>query len=507
MNSPFDDHVSWDSAPVYSNATPVAREKPKFFLLWGDGVQVLQRNPQRSRVRARGRRRSGWVDNEALGGRSLLELYFIDVGQGDGILIKTPDFRHVMIDGGWPRRSQDTGKNAADFVDWKFYEDYAMEQIELEAMICSHIDQDHYGGLWDLLDVAQSSELDSSGACLKHFYHSGLAWWRKPETRSAKWLGPYARVDGETFFTQVMEDRDAVEAAIQEGATPQLAGEWKQFMECVAKARWTNNRPAAITRLSHATPALPEFETMSEDSPAIHVLGPVEFDVDGQSAIRRFSSTDSQNTNGVSVLLRIDYGRARFLLTGDLNKASQQALLRDYAGARQEFACDVAKACHHGSEDVSYSFLQAVHPAVTIVSSGDNEGHDHPRPNIVAASATTGFFQEHEDDLVSPLIYSTELARSVSFGRPVKLEEKDQNGAPVHDVTDQALGNSLIHYKETRAGDRNGRDGKRRLGNTLVVAGLIYGLVNVRTDGETILCATLDEKDNNWRIKKITSRF
>jgi len=39
------------------------------------------------------------------------------------------------------------------------------------------------------------------------------------------------------------------------------------------------------------------------------------------------------------------------------------------------------------------------------------------------------------------------------------------------------------------------------------VAGLIYGLVNVRTDGETILCATLNEKDNTWQIKRFTSRF
>ena len=39
------------------------------------------------------------------------------------------------------------------------------------------------------------------------------------------------------------------------------------------------------------------------------------------------------------------------------------------------------------------------------------------------------------------------------------------------------------------------------------MAGLIYGLVNVRTDGEKILCATLNEKDNTWQVKKFTSRF
>lgn len=35
----------------------------------------------------------------------------------------------------------------------------------------------------------------------------------------------------------------------------------------------------------------------------------------------------------------------------------------------------------------------------------------------------------------------------------------------------------------------------------------IYGLVNVRTDGEKILCAVMNEKDHSWQVKTITSRF
>jgi hypothetical protein len=46
----------------------------------------------------------------------------------------------------------------------------------------------------------------------------------------------------------------------------------------------------------------------------------------------------------------------------------------------------------------------------------------------------------------------------------------------------------------------------RRSAPPLIVAGLIYGLVNVRTDGEKVLCATLNEKDNSWQVKTLTSR-
>jgi hypothetical protein len=34
-----------------------------------------------------------------------------------------------------------------------------------------------------------------------------------------------------------------------------------------------------------------------------------------------------------------------------------------------------------------------------------------------------------------------------------------------------------------------------------------YGLVNVRTDGETILCATLDETEKKWVTHSFPARF
>lgn len=40
-----------------------------------------------------------------------------------------------------------------------------------------------------------------------------------------------------------------------------------------------------------------------------------------------------------------------------------------------------------------------------------------------------------------------------------------------------------------------------------VVDGIVYGLVNVRTDGNKILCATLNEGKSKWEVKRFTSRF
>ena len=502
----FDDFISLDTTPLYKKATG---DSKRIHLLWGDGVEILDVGSTRTKVRARGRNMIGFVNSSALGGQSLLELYFIDVGQGDGVLIKTPSFRHILIDGGYPRNHQDTRKSAADFVDWKFYEDYKLDQIRLDAMIASHCDADHFGGLWDLLNVEQSDELDASSVRVKTFYHTGIARWKRIDGGSGNWLGPFVEAGSEKFFIQLMEDRDNVVASLEDNADPKLQGWWADFMETVKDTIWADNQPTIIKRLSHKDGYLPEFD-QDNGEPFLKILAPVEFDMDGKPGIRRFTGGDDQNTNGNSILIRLDFGRTRILLTGDLNKKSMQALLKDYAGSRQEFECDVAKACHHGADDISLQFLKAAHPAVTVISSGDNEKHDHPRPNILGAIATTGYYQEHNDEALSPMVYSTELARSVSFGVPTKLEYPPEEGRgenQTETLEGETFQQATIHFEETKPGDLGSKKKKRTIKNTKVVAGLIFGLVNVRTDGEKILCAIMNEKNGTWQIQTLTSRF
>ena len=142
-------------------------------------------------------------------------------------------------------------------------------------------------------------------------------------------------------------------------------------------------------------------------------------------------------------------------------------------------------------------------PAATIISSGDNESHDHPRPSIISASATTGYFQldDDDDDLVTPLVYSKELSRSIDLANPEAFEKLSSSGAVESRVTGQAFDRSRLEVTGTKKK-------KLKLDRTKVVGGLIYGLINVRTNGERILCATRDEtQSGGWRIKSFNSRF
>ncbi len=499
------DYVSQLTLPVYANA---ADTKPRAHLLWGDRVDTTGVSGAFTQVRARGLSGPCFVRTDGLGGKSLLELYFIDVGQGDGVLVRTPDHRHVLIDGGFKRRSQPSGKNAADFVDWKFAKDYRSDTIALDAVVISHNDADHYGGIWDLFnpDAATRAELDTQNLTVERIFHAGLSWWKGPG--GDRTLGPTAAdASGQSCYTQLLGNRQSViDATNADAGTPKLKGEWLELWKAALGVRRRDGTPTPIQRMGHNTGDLPGFGP-EPGRVRIRVLGPVESTVSGNPALRRYSGGDSKNTNGHSVLLRLDYGRTRFLLTGDLNRASQGAILQEYVGQRQELEADVAKACHHGSDDVSYEFLQAIRAAVTVISSGDGEGHDHPRAAIVAASATTGYLKIEDDTIKSPLVYSTEIARSLNVGVASRLTRAGADGQAIWDVPREELGSVTAEVKVTKAGALNPETKKRRLDRTPLVADLVYGLVNVRTDGDRIVCATRNESDGSWNVKEVRSRF
>ena len=63
----------------------------EYDLLWGDLVQIRSRGADTCHVQARGF--SGRVATGRLSETPLLEVYFVDVGQGDGVLVRTPEGR------------------------------------------------------------------------------------------------------------------------------------------------------------------------------------------------------------------------------------------------------------------------------------------------------------------------------------------------------------------------------------------------------------------------------
>jgi hypothetical protein len=62
-------------------------------------------------------------------------------------------------------------------------------------------------------------------------------------------------------------------------------------------------------------------------------------------------------------------------------------------------------------------------------------------------------------------------------------------------------------YRWTPAGALNPSSGSKSFDGARIMHRLIYGLVNVRTDGSKILTATMNESDSSFSVKQFTSRF
>ena len=132
------------------------------------------------------------------------------------------------------------------------------------------------------------------------------------------------------------------------------------------------------------------------------------------------------------------------------------------------FEADVAKACHHGSQHIIDSFIRSVNAVATVISSGDQESHSHPRPDALGAYGKLGRGKR-------PLIFSTELARSTR-----EFSSRHQSYLALRGITlqieaetDKRKKARLIKSLEDQR-DRN-------------VA--VYGMITMRALGEKVIIA------------------
>src|SRR5699024_6853476 len=81
-----------------------------------------------------------------------MKVHFIDVGQGDSIYIKTPNDKHILIDGGRP----EYGEKVVNYLEKQNVD-------KLDVMIATHPDYDHIGGLIEVMKQFEVGHIIDSG--------------------------------------------------------------------------------------------------------------------------------------------------------------------------------------------------------------------------------------------------------------------------------------------------------------------------------------------------------
>jgi competence protein ComEC len=96
--------------------------------------------------------------------------------------------------------------------------------------------------------------------------------------------------------------------------------------------------------------------------------------------------TERLSSNDNSLVLQVIYRNFSLLLTGDIEKTSEDRLVRE----GYNLDCDVLKLGHHGSRSSSsYSLLQRVSPIEGIISVGPNN-FGHPSPTVIERATDLG---------------------------------------------------------------------------------------------------------------------
>lgn len=449
-------------------------------LIFGDYIEVLDLEVVNDRVRVKSRNKEGWIEVSKIQTERVLEVNFIDIGQGDGCHIVTPDDQHILIDAG-------KGDNMVRYLVWRFnlYRKTTPLPFPFKVII-SHSDEDHFAGFAEIF----------KNQCIpvSEIYHNGIV--QRPGEGDE--LG---EEDGD-YIVGLVKDTAQMKAIIENPAKRQ--GTNSSYPKTLFAAL-THNPNVPFKMISLKDGFLENFSNNNQVNNkefSIEILGPITETKNGKEALKKIKDA-GKTKNGHSVLLKLKYGKARFLLGGDLNEEVGKLIVEHYQSANQleKLEMDVAKACHHGSHEFHYPFVHHVNALATVISSGDDEPYCHPRPDTLGALGKCGYGEK-------PLILSTELARSnkdfsrSNFGKLTNLlasvsKTKEEIKAlkalgvlsPADEEKLKKLQTALI------------KDNKDI--NSFLTR---YGMINVRTDGQKMIVAQKYERDagyGKWDIHSL----
>lgn len=472
----------------------------------------------------------GWLRIEEIQKERALEVNFVDIGQGDGCHIVTPGDEIMLIDAG-------QGDNMARFLSWRYNlrsrnvkraPDFdpskpAKDPMVVEYVVMSHPDEDHYGGFEEVFDNPKLA--------FDKVFHNGIV--ERPKEKKVtgveyKWdLGGTFNANGRKYLYDYVSSSTGLKKLVK--TFPKTT----KVLMTTLRALLKNSPNVSVTAVGVSMANLNKavylgpFDQTAKLS--MQILGPIveaaKFKAKSRRTLRVLGS-EGVTKNGHSVIFKARYGKLSILLGGDLNSQSQNFLLQSYSGSEQTpeelekiiarlkakkqplkavdqktlndaeksfsnlqatgrniFGADVAKACHHGSQHIIDSFIRSVNSVATVISSGDNESHSHPRPDALGAYGKLGRGER-------PLIFSTELARSTNEFTP-----QLKNYLALRGITLQI--EAETNKKKKKALEASLEEKRDR--NVAV-----YGMITLRaTDDKVIIAQKLEEarsESQKWDI-------
>jgi beta-lactamase superfamily II metal-dependent hydrolase len=453
-----------DIVRLYEFGKPRKKAHLVATLFWGDAVRLvgtrkveLFRREWDSVKRAYVSRRylCALPKKARLRAESVLKVRFIDVGQGDGAIVETPEGDVIVIDGG-------EEEHFRRYVNVAYSHVLRTKPLDCGAIVVTHGDADHFAGLTRLLQGVRNAKGEPM-VTTRRVFHNGLVKRPSPAASNARTaFGRSRDVRGVAYATELVDDV----LSVSDSKMNLPFRNWKSAVKRTSKAAGGTR----TVRLAWGDDAA--FSFLKSDRLHVAVLGPIVDTLGGTAALRLLkqpggrSLSASHTINGHSIVLKMTYGHVRFLFGADLNEESEDRLLSKATEENVSLTAEILKVPHHGSADFSPRMLEAVKPVVSIVSSGDENAakeYIHPRAGLIGA---LGKYSRGTVD--KPLVYVTEMVAFMARLGSIEMRKLSKNGRPAN--TALRIPNA---YQKTA-----------------------FGIVHVRTDGSRVLVSTHSGRDD-----------
>jgi len=374
-------YAAINEAPIFETVVNGAGKKTINKVLMGTYITVTEEDSVFYKVKAFGK--EGWMKKTDLSDNMGLKIFYLDVGQGDGALIEIGNLR-ILIDAG------PAGNMHSYLTKWQYtYLLKANKKVHIDYVFISHFDADHYKGIIKILE--------DKNFTFGTIHHAGVLKFAATGNPYNTGLGNTIDSNGVKYLTKIFDN------FLTANEPAKFNRDVSDFMDALLAAN-QQGRITKTKRLNAGDVAI--SKTIEGQSFTVNVLGPFLEKVNNKN-VYPYWTDDGVTINGNSLVLKITFGSRTFLFGGDLNSKSENHLIQKYA-PQNPFEVDVAKSCHHGSSDFTEQYMQLVNPYATVISSGDNESFSHPRADAIGCA---GRYSKGP----RPLVYSTELARSVDL--------------------------------------------------------------------------------------------
>ena len=280
-----------------------------------------------------------------------LQVHFMDVGQGDSILILFPDGKDMLIDCGTSSRG--SWDDVSEYL--KFY----ITDAQLDYLMLTHSDKDHVDYLDEVLEEYQVDHI---------FMPDILA---EPTGTSQTALELNEQIDAlDAEKLSMFDDEDVI-------TTHTYA---RFFIAALTEPDCTvtlNVDPDEDTNSIVIT----DGEKLSDGTydGATYML---TFYCPTAEYYAESDLSSAEEKNAISPIGVLEYNGFRIVLTGDSNEINEPAFVDRIGGALD---CDVLKVGHHGSETSSTEeFLDAIDCEYAVISCKANgTTFSHPRQNTL----------------------------------------------------------------------------------------------------------------------------